>query len=49
MAEIYECNVCHVLTGRHVPACPVCHHGGLTKIGNVTSSPEVKGADSESL
>ena len=40
MADVYECNVCHVLVGRYVPACPVCHHGGLTKIGAVGFSPE---------
>ena len=47
MIEVYECNVCHVLIGRHVPACPVCHHGGLSKAGGLVGSSEAKDAGPE--
>jgi len=41
MVEVFECSVCHVLVGRHVPSCPVCHHGGLAKVGTLGERSDV--------
>ncbi len=41
MVEVFECSVCHVLVGKHVPSCPVCHHGGLSKVGTLSNGSEV--------
>ena len=35
LVSVYECNVCHVLFGKHAPQCPVCHHGALSMVGSI--------------
>ena len=35
LVNVYECNVCHVLFGKHAPQCPVCHHGALSMVGSI--------------
>jgi rubrerythrin len=40
LVNVYECNVCHVLFGKHAPQCPVCHHGALSMVGSIVPERE---------